>query len=187
MYNFQLSVRAVLMKKEIEDSLAQEQKRLDELFFQLGDVLDVKASIILVVITFLGTISSQVLVVPNLPNLIKGIQIIAVLALGFGLVATVWSLWPRAFEAPQDAAEWLDYLQKLEKHYAGKDDTSELVAKDFSQDMARRRQDRITRNRALAKTKAKFNNVAFRATVVAASAEAVSLVWLVFSHLLKVT
>jgi hypothetical protein len=47
------------MKKEIEIALTEEQKRLDELFFQLGDVLDVKASIVLVAVSFLGAISGQ--------------------------------------------------------------------------------------------------------------------------------
>jgi len=40
------------MNKEIESVIAEHGKRLDELFYQLGDVPDMKASIISVVITF---------------------------------------------------------------------------------------------------------------------------------------
>src|SRR6266403_3603546 len=105
------------MKKEIETALAENEKRLDELFFQLGDVLDVKASILLVAISFLGTISALVLAVPDLPNLIKGLQILAVLLLAGGMFATVRCLWPRVFDAPPDRAVWLAYLQELEKHF----------------------------------------------------------------------
>jgi hypothetical protein len=173
------------MNKEIKDAIAEHEKRLDELFFQLGDVLDVKASIILVVISFLGAISGQLLVLHDLPYLIRGIQIVAVLALAGGVFATVRSLWPRVFDAPPDTAEWMEYLQQLEKYFAGKDDASELVANDFLQAIAQRRQERIARNRALTTTKSNLNAWAFRATVVAASAEAVSLIWLAFWHLLQ--
>ncbi len=173
------------MKKEIEIALSEEQKRLDELFFQLGDVLDVKASIILVVISFLGAISGQVLLISDLHHFIKGVQVVAVLSLAVGLVLTVWSLWPRVFDAPRDTAEWLAYLQELEKHFADKADAAELVAKDFFQDMAQRRQERITKNRTLTTAKSNLNDWAIRATVVAASAEALSLIWLAFWHLLR--
>ena len=40
------------MQTDIERAIRDEAKRLDELYYQLPDVLDVKASIILVVDTF---------------------------------------------------------------------------------------------------------------------------------------
>jgi len=173
------------MKKEMETALAENDKRLDELFFQLGDVLDVKASIILVAISFLGTISALVLAVPDLPYLIRGIQILAVLSLAGGMFATVRCLWPRVFDAPPDTTKWLAHLQELEKHFEVKADSSELAAQDLLQAMAERRQERIAKNRALAEAKSKLNDLSIRATVVAASAEALSLLWLAFWHLLK--
>lgn len=173
------------MKEEIENAIAEHEKRLDELFYQLGDVLDVKASIIFVVISFLGAISGQVLLTPDLPYLIKGIQIIAVLALAAGVFATVWSLWPRIFDVPPDTAAWLAYLEELERYFAGKDNASELLLKEFNKGVSDRRQESIAKNRALTKVKADLNEWAFRGTVVAASAEAISLVWLAFWHLLR--
>jgi len=171
------------MNKEIEDAIAEHERRLDELFFQLGDVLDVKASIILVVITFLGAISGQVLSLKDLPLAITIMQIIAVLSLAVAVFSTVRSLWPRTFEAPPDSADWIEYLQKLEQHYAGKDGAAELVLKDFQQDMAATRQERIKKNRALTRNKSGLNEWAFRGTVVAATAEAICLIWLAFWHL----
>jgi hypothetical protein len=173
------------MKKEIETALAEHEKRLDELFFQLGDVLDVKASVVLVAISFLGTISALVLAVPDLPYLIRGIQILAVLALAGGMFATMRCLWPRVFEAPPDTTEWLTYLEELEKHFEGKADSSELVAQDLFQAISKRRQERIAKNRALTSAKSKLNDWSIRATVVAASAEGLSLLWLAFWHLLE--
>ena len=173
------------MNKEIESVIAEHEKRLDELFFQLGDVLDVKASIILVVISFLGAISGQVLLVPDLAYLIKGMQVIAVLSLAGGVFATVRSLWPREFEAPPDTAEWLNYLRELEAYFVGKGNAEELITKEFSESISKRRQERIAKNRAMTQKKAKLNDWAFRGTVVAASTEAVSLIWLACWHLLK--
>jgi hypothetical protein len=173
------------MNQEIENAIAEHEKRLDELFFQLSDVLDVKASIILVVISFLGAISGQVLVLHDLPFLIRSVQMVAVLALAGGVFATVRSLWPRIFDAPPDTAEWISYLQELENHYEGEDNASELVAKDFMQAIARRRQERIAKNRALTTAKSNLNDWAFRGTVVAVAAQAVSLIWMAFWHLLK--
>ena len=137
------------------------------------------------VISFLGAISGQLLLVRDLPFLIKGIQIIAVLSLAGGVLATLWSLWPRVFDAPPDAAEWRAYLQGLEKQFAGKDNASDLVAKEFSAAMSDLRQERIAKNRALAVSKSNLNDWAFRATVIAASAQAVSLIWLAAWHLLR--
>jgi len=173
------------MQTEIEGAIAEHEKRMDELFFQLGDVLDVKASIILVVISFLGTISGLVLAIHDLPYLIRGIQMIAVLSLAGGVVATVWSLWPRVFDAPPDTAEWLTYQQELQTYFAGKDDASELVSKAFADSVSKRRQERIAKNRALTEVKSNLNDWAFRGTVIAASAQAVSLIWLAYWHLLR--
>src|SRR5260370_39212450 len=119
------------MKKEMETALAENDKRLDELFFQLGDVLDVKASIILVSISFLGTISALVLAVPGLPYLLRGIQILAVLSLAGGMFATVRFLWRRVFDAPPGTTKWLVHLQELAKHFAGKAASSGLAAQDL--------------------------------------------------------
>ena len=173
------------MNNEIEKVVAEQEKRLDEMFFQLGDVLDVKASIILVVISFLGAISGQILVLRDLPYLIRGIQIVAVLALAGGLLASVRSLWPREFEAPPDMTEWTAYLAELEKYYSISENQAESVAKDFIQSVAERRQEKIATNRAFTKAKSAMNDWAFRGTVVAAFAQAVSLIWLAFWHLLK--
>lgn len=171
------------MDKEIESAISDHEKRLDEMFFQLSDVLDVKASIILVVISFLGAISAQVLGFNDLPIVIKVIQVIAVLALAGGVFATVLSLWPRIFDAPPDTAEWTAYLSQLEKFFEGKEGADQLVAENFIKSISKRRQDRIAKNRALTDKKSNYNSWAFRATVVAVTAEAVSLVWLAFWHL----
>ena len=59
-------------RRQIVEVLRDDTEKLDELYFQLGDVLDVKASIILVLVTLLGAVSGQVLA---LHGTISGTQI----------------------------------------------------------------------------------------------------------------
>ena len=75
----------------------------DELTYQRGDTLDVKASIVLVVVTFLAGESAELLAKGNLTPAGKVTQIIAAAFLALAGIL-VWSqLWPREYEV--EAAE----------------------------------------------------------------------------------
>lgn len=172
------------MKEKIQNAIADDARRLDEIFFQLGDVLDVKASIILVVITFLGALSGQVLVLKDLPLTIKLMQVIAVLLLTASLSVTICSLWPREFDAPPKPEEWLDYLEQLTKHFEDEQtDSSDLILEEFEKAKARRTLERIAKNRGITNTKSDFNTWAFRGMLIAAGVQSLTLLWLAFWHL----
>src|ERR1700722_4214172 len=146
-----MSKRVVsVMNKEVQNEINEQEKRLDEVFFQLGDVLDVKASVVLVVISFLGAISGQILTLSDLPLLIKVVQFVGVAGLATAVVLTVVSLWPRVFDLPKDREEWVAYAKEVDKHFEGKPDAARLTAERVIQSISEKRHERIVKNRALA-------------------------------------
>src|ERR1700721_4632100 len=74
------------MDEKLVDFLWEEITRLDEAIVDLGDALDVKASIVLVLATLLGAISGPILALHDLPDWVKVAQAIAVAALGFTVI-----------------------------------------------------------------------------------------------------
>jgi hypothetical protein len=171
------------VRHEIANSLVEEATRLDEIAYQVGDVLDVKASVILVVLTFLGTLASQVLPIPDLPVTIKIIQIVAVIALSIAGTFTICTLWPRKFAIPPSPLESWEYAEALIKHFHGAGDAEDLAFQQLQKSKTDLALDRIVKNRQLAASKAKFNKYAFYAMVVSVIAQLASLLWLAFWHL----
>lgn len=173
----------LLVRKEIVDLVAEDAKRLDEIKYQVGDVLDVKASIILVAVTFLATLSGEILAVSDLPAAIKIIQVVAVVAVSVGGISTLWALWPRKFDIPPRPDESSAYAEELEEHFRGKLDSDELIVKQFTQTVMTLRLERIAANDKLASSKTKLNKCAFYSIGVAVFAELASLLWLAICHL----
>lgn len=63
------STREVQVRRDIADSITEDARRLDEISYQVGDVLDVRASIILVALTFFRGLSGGILTVSTYPRL----------------------------------------------------------------------------------------------------------------------
>lgn len=171
------------MQNDIEKAIRDEAKRLDELYYQLADVLDVKASIILVVDTFLGTLSAEILALKDLPLAIKIIQLLAIAVLCVVIIQTIRAIWPYKFEAPPRPQEWVEHSAKLESYFAGKLDASGLISEQFERDMAKRTLDRIAVNRNVTEKKSDANAWAFRGTAVVIALQLITLIWLAFWHL----
>jgi hypothetical protein len=99
----------------------------DRLEFSLGDTLDVKAGIVLAVITVLGTLSGTILNTASIP---KWEQLVQLTSIGFLAVAcfcAVSAVIPRKYimsPTPQDLQSWQGSLRK---HYAENPDTSVQV------------------------------------------------------------
>jgi hypothetical protein len=165
------------------DSIRELTKRVDELNYAVGDTLDVKSSIILVVITLLGTVSGGIVATANLPATIKLVQSAAVLALVVAGVLTLIALWPREFSIPPRPERHWDYLNGLEQYYAGEPHAEQRVVADFDAELERLARERIICNNQLASKKTKLNSGAFYATAVAVTLELVSLSWFAFAHL----
>jgi hypothetical protein len=171
------------MRKELADYVAEEAKRLDEISYQAGDVLDVKASIVLLVVTFLGTLSGQIVSVPDLPPIVKIIQVIAVAALCMSGLLTIAALWPRDFDIPRDPKKLALYVNALVEHFSDKPKPEDLALQWYEQARVDSVIDRITTNRGFASSKSRLNKWAFYAVAASLLAELISLLWLAIWHL----
>jgi hypothetical protein len=165
----------IWMQKEIEDSIFDDATKLDEINYQIGDTLDVKASIIFVVLTFLATMSGQILAIPGLPPPVKYFQLASILLLIIAGAFTILALWPRVFDVPPDPEESAKYSDKLEEKYKGRQDAVKLVRDAFIAAWFKNINERIARNRRIALRKAKLNKWALRAVVLATGLELASL------------
>ncbi len=171
------------MQKTLADHIAEEAKRLDEITYQAGDVLDVKASIVLLVITFLGTLSGQIISVPDLSPTIKVIQVVAVAALCSSGLLTLCALWPRDFGIPRDPKKLTTYVNSLFEYFGDKPNPEELVLQQYEVVRNQSVVDRISTNTYFARSKARLNKLAFYAVAVSLLAELISLLWLALWHL----
>lgn len=166
------------MRKEITSALIDEAKRLDEIYFQLGDVLDVKASIILVIATFLGTISAQVLALDKLSWLVKLLQLGTVISVGSSLILTVLALRIREFDAPPDPKEWRSNVDQWEKYYSEYPNGEDWLVSYFEEYRMKLFIERIDENKRLAAEKSKLNKWALRFVASALLLEFATLVLL---------
>jgi hypothetical protein len=174
------------MNKRLQDLIAEDAKRLDEAYYAVGDVLDVKASILLVVVTFLGTLSGEILTVGSLPTLIKLFQVASILALCAIGVMVVTCLWTKEFRLPPPPDELQKWVVQLAEHYKQEHDTSDglefAVVDEFEKKRAEQTLERITSNLNHARRKGKLIKFSFYLLAPALGLEFLCLVWLAFWH-----
>lgn len=133
----------------MSDTNAEVLERLqakDALLFGLSDTLDVKASIALVVITFLGTQSGVFLASQQqLPEVLRYAQLGSAVALAFAGCIALVALWPRDHDT--ETAEELDgWAQQLREHYKHSPDPEQAVAEAFRSGRIQRLKERINAN-----------------------------------------
>ena len=150
------------MQKTLADHISEEAKRLDEISYQAGDVLDVKGSIVLLVVTFLGALSGQIVSVPDLPPTIKVIQVVAVAALCSSGLLTICALWPRDFGIPRDPKKLTTYVNALFEYFSDKPKPEEFVLQQYEEVKNQSVVDRISTNTHFARSKARLNKLALR-------------------------
>jgi hypothetical protein len=92
-------------------------QKYDDSERSLGDVLDVKASVALVAVTFLAGVSAQLITMQGLSPLWSKIQlpiqIVALLLLSVTGALIITELWPSdylALPTPKDDADWIERL-----------------------------------------------------------------------------
>ncbi len=120
----------------------------DELTYQRGDTLDVKASIVLVVVTFLAGESAELLAKGDLTCLGKVTQIIAATSLALAGILVWGQLWPREYEV--EAAEKLpEWRAELEDFYQDDPDASAKVLTLLTKGIIDRTTERIYANDAI--------------------------------------
>src|SRR5258706_14241270 len=134
--------------------LARLEARYQQLF-TLSDTLDTKASIALVLITFLAQQTGTFLARPQLPLQLYVLQIAAAFALLFGGLTAFACLWPRDHET--ETAEQLDeWLQQLRAYYKDADNPAQAVDKAFQAGRIQRLKERISSTKKIDDDKSAF-------------------------------
>jgi hypothetical protein len=124
----------------------------DELTYQFGDTLDVKVSIVLVVVTFLAGQSIDLLAKGNLTCLGKVTQIIAAISLALAGILVWGGLGQGTYEV--EAAEKLpEWRAELEEFYRGDPDASAKVLASLRKGIIDRTMERISANNARNKSR----------------------------------
>jgi hypothetical protein len=127
----------------------------DELTYQRGDTLDVKASIVLVVVTFLAGQSADLLAKGNLTSFGKTAQIVAATSVALAGIFVWGQLWPREYEV--EAAEKLPmWKAELEDFYEGVPDARAKVSALLTAGIIERTTERIYANDAINKRRSKL-------------------------------
>lgn len=118
--------------------------------YQRGDPLDVKGSIVLVVVTFLAGQSADLLARGNLTCFGKAAQIVAAVSVALAGIFVWAQLWPREYEV--EAAEKLpQWKTELEEFYEDDPDASAKVSAVLAAGIAERTTERIYANDAINK------------------------------------
>jgi hypothetical protein len=154
--------------------LGERTRERDRFELALGDTFDVKASIVLLILTFLGTTSATMLTADRLMAVPKLAQIPVIAFVVISGMFCVACLWPKDYlfdDLPETYADWLADL--------GESDSERLEGViNLSLELAN---GRITHNHALNKTKAWSLNGAFWFMSVALFVELGALAYIAFA------
>src|SRR6266404_1760746 len=116
-----------MAQEQIDKAIFEQAKKIDELYYQLADIQDVKTSVFMAVAALSGTLSIEILKVPDLPNTIKYLQALGGAALVAFVVLGVISLWPRDFKVPPHPKKWVEECSSLEEKYKQSTEAAKLI------------------------------------------------------------
>jgi hypothetical protein len=154
--------------------LGERTRERDRFELDLGDTFDVKASIVLLILTFLGTISATMLTADKLPAAAKLAQIPVIAATVISGIFCVACLWPKDYlfdDLPEAYSNWLAAL--------GESDSEQLDGVTrLSLELAN---GRITHNHSLNRTKTWLLNGAFWFMALALFVELGALAYIAFA------
>jgi hypothetical protein len=154
--------------------LGERTRERDRFELELGDAFDVKASIVLLILTFLGTISATILTAESLTRIPKLAQIPVIASVVISGVFCVACLWPKDYlfdDLPETYTNWLAGM--------GQSDAERLDGVTaLSLELAN---GRITHNHALNRTKAWSLNGAFWSMSIALFIELGAIAYMAFA------
>ena len=102
--------------EEYEQIILENLKAQNDLEYQLGDTLDMKTSIALVVIIFLAAQSGSFLA-SSMPLHWHNIQLASVLCVIVAGVLAVWELIPRTYKVGLAPTEFIEWVQGVKAFY----------------------------------------------------------------------
>ena len=134
------------MPAAAHELLYEKIKDRDRFEHSLCDTTDLKASILLVVITFLATLAGSLLIDKELRSVVRLGQVAVIIFVAIGGLLSIVCLWPRDYSTekpPQDYEEW---LSKLTAYFAGQPDAESKIANEFKNGEAAKGLQRIKVN-----------------------------------------
>ncbi len=154
--------------------LGERARERDRFELELGDAFDVKASIVLLILTFLGTISATMLTAQILTRVPKLAQIPVIAAIVVSGVFCVACLWPKNYLLDDLPATYTNWLANLEESDPARLERITGLSLELANG-------RITHNHALNKTKAWALNGAFWSMAVALFVELGAIAYIAFA------
>jgi hypothetical protein len=113
----------------VDEILLTELKSKEDLVIRLGDAIDAKINIGLVLVVFLATQTAYFLE-KSMPG--RSLQIIAVYMLALAAVCALIGLWPRKFLLPYPESNLSDRIKELAEHYESYPDAEENVTREIT-------------------------------------------------------
>jgi|ERR1700733_11083579 len=167
----------------VNERLLAELTTKDDLAFQLGDTLDVKGSIVMVVITFLGT-QTAYLLDKHVYGPSHVIQAVSVLCLVAATVFSILELWPRTYVMIEPESNVAKRIPELIAHYSQFNDGAlePNVLNQLTLEQIGWAKSRISSNKAINALKSGWLEKAFYATAIAFCLNAVTLVLVWLTH-----
>jgi hypothetical protein len=165
----------------ISEKLLAELNDKDDLAQRLGDTLDAKASMLMVVITFLGTETAYFLD-KHVVGIAHKLQAGSVVFLVLATIATVAELWPRDYLLIEPESNVTDRIAQRRKHYAPYPDAELNVLDALVQTEIGWARARIEENQGKNGRKSSFLNWTFYLTAGAIALNAMTLVLVWLTH-----
>jgi hypothetical protein len=116
---------------QAEELLYQKIAERDRLEFSLCDSTDVKASILLLLITFLAGLAASLLAEKELDTIVRSGQGFVIVFLAVSTLCAVLCLRPRDYSTEKRPQEYEGWLSKLREHFAGSPDVESKVFNQF--------------------------------------------------------
>ena len=158
------NAQVTIFHEKAYERLLDEIDSKDDLAVRLGDTLDVKASILLAVITLLATQTAYFLdkETPGLPHYLL---IGAAGLLGLGTLAAFAELWPREYHLPVPESSGIARAAELRDLYSQHEGIeSSVMFSEFTKDEIGWAQYRISKNKAINEQKSLCLQVSFYLT-----------------------
>jgi|WetSurMetagenome_2_1015567.scaffolds.fasta_scaffold475763_1 hypothetical protein len=162
------SLPDVASKDKYEQIILENLESQNDIEYELGDTLDIKTSIALVVIIFLATQSGGFLAMA-MPRHWHNIQLVAVICLVFSGLIAVFELFPRTYKVGLEPDEFIKWAQDVEAFYNAKTSSNpEAKGVEFiRRKVVGQMLTRFAANRAINAMKSKLVTWVFRLTLIA--------------------
>jgi hypothetical protein len=158
-----------------QEFIQDKVRERDRFELDLSDAFDVKASIVLLILTFLGTISATLLTAEKLSTLAKIWQIPVALLLVISGIYCIACLWPKNYLLDDLPKVYMDWAASL-----GQSDPQQCES--VTERNLTLANDRIQHNHLLNTTKTYYLNRAFHFMTAALIVELAALLYIIFAN-----